>query len=138
MMAGVIVTAVGDELTITHPAGHASVATIATVLGGPALFLAAAAPLVLAAVAGWDSRTARSHRSLDQAQLTPSTTPAARRWTAQLVRQARPTPTRAPHPESTRTELCQPLETQLGVWAWITSDSAFSRRASSMNGKAAN
>ena len=40
MVAGIIVTAVGDELTITHPSGHASAATIATVLGGPALFLA--------------------------------------------------------------------------------------------------
>ena len=39
MVAGIIVTAVGDELTIAHPGGHASVATAATVLGGPALFL---------------------------------------------------------------------------------------------------
>jgi low temperature requirement protein LtrA len=40
MVAGIIVTAVGDELTITYPSGHADAATIATVLGGPALFLA--------------------------------------------------------------------------------------------------
>jgi low temperature requirement protein LtrA len=40
MVAGIIVTAVGDELTIAHPGGHAGVATAATVLGGPALFLA--------------------------------------------------------------------------------------------------
>jgi low temperature requirement protein LtrA len=40
MVAGVIVTAVGDELTLTHPTGHAAAATIATVVGGPALFLA--------------------------------------------------------------------------------------------------
>jgi low temperature requirement protein LtrA len=40
MVAGIIVTAVGDKLTITHPGGHADAATIATVLGGPALFLA--------------------------------------------------------------------------------------------------
>jgi low temperature requirement protein LtrA len=40
MVAGIIVTAVGDELTITHPLGHASPETVATVLGGPALFLA--------------------------------------------------------------------------------------------------
>jgi low temperature requirement protein LtrA len=39
MVAGIIVTAVGDELTIAHPGGRASVATAATVLGGPALFL---------------------------------------------------------------------------------------------------
>jgi len=40
MVAGIIVTAVGDELVIGHPVGHADVATVAAVLGGPALFLA--------------------------------------------------------------------------------------------------
>jgi low temperature requirement protein LtrA len=40
MVAGIIVTAVGDELVIAHPTGHADLATVATVLGGPALFLA--------------------------------------------------------------------------------------------------
>jgi low temperature requirement protein LtrA len=40
MVAGIILTAVGDELTLTHPTGHADAATIATVVGGPALFLA--------------------------------------------------------------------------------------------------
>jgi low temperature requirement protein LtrA len=40
MVAGIIVTAVGDELVIAHPSGHASLDTVATVLGGPALFLA--------------------------------------------------------------------------------------------------
>jgi low temperature requirement protein LtrA len=40
MVAGIIVTAVGDELVIVHPGGHASVATTTTVLLGPALFLA--------------------------------------------------------------------------------------------------
>jgi low temperature requirement protein LtrA len=40
MVAGIIVAAVGDELVITHPTGHAGAATVATVLGGPALFLA--------------------------------------------------------------------------------------------------
>jgi low temperature requirement protein LtrA len=39
MVAGVIVTAVGDELAITHPLGHADPATVATILGGPSLFL---------------------------------------------------------------------------------------------------
>jgi len=39
MVAGVIVAAVGDELIIAHPGGHSSTATVATVLGGPALFL---------------------------------------------------------------------------------------------------
>jgi low temperature requirement protein LtrA len=40
MVAGIIVSAVGDELTIAHPGGHADAATTAVVLGGPALFLA--------------------------------------------------------------------------------------------------
>ena len=40
MVAGIIVTSVGDEMTIAHPLGHASPELVATVLGGPALFLA--------------------------------------------------------------------------------------------------
>ena len=40
IVAGIIVTAVGDELAIAHPLGHASPETVVTVLGGPALFLA--------------------------------------------------------------------------------------------------
>ena len=40
MVAGIIVTAVGDELAIAHPLEHASPETVVTVLGGPALFLA--------------------------------------------------------------------------------------------------
>ena len=39
MVAGIIVTAVGDELVIAHPSGHADPAEVATILGGPALFL---------------------------------------------------------------------------------------------------
>lgn len=40
MVAGIIVTAVGDDLTITDPGGDADAAATATVLGDPALFLA--------------------------------------------------------------------------------------------------
>jgi low temperature requirement protein LtrA len=40
MVAGVIVLAVADDLAVAHPGGHARGALIATVLGGPALFLA--------------------------------------------------------------------------------------------------
>ena len=43
LVAGIIVTAVGDELVLAHPGGHASAATMATVIGGPALFLAGSA-----------------------------------------------------------------------------------------------
>jgi len=40
MVAGIIVTAVGDELVIADPFGNTGSDTLATVLGGPALFLA--------------------------------------------------------------------------------------------------
>ena len=39
IIAGIIVSAVGDELVIAHPSGHTDMATAAVVLGGPALFL---------------------------------------------------------------------------------------------------
>ena len=39
MVAGIIVAAVGDELSIAHPNGHADTATVAVILGGPTLFL---------------------------------------------------------------------------------------------------
>ena len=40
MVAGIIVTAVGDELIISYPTELTSTAITAAVLGGPALFLA--------------------------------------------------------------------------------------------------
>ncbi|MFG1948462.1 low temperature requirement protein A [Nonomuraea sp. NPDC048826] len=40
IVAGVIVAAVGDELSIAHPLGGSTAGTVLTVLGGPALFLA--------------------------------------------------------------------------------------------------
>jgi low temperature requirement protein LtrA len=40
MVAGIIVAAVGDELVLAHPGGHADAATTTTVLLGSALFLA--------------------------------------------------------------------------------------------------
>jgi len=40
IVAGIIVTAVADELVIAHPTGDADAATVATALGGAALFLA--------------------------------------------------------------------------------------------------
>lgn len=39
MVAGIILTAVGDELSISHPDGHAGLGAIATVLGGPVVYL---------------------------------------------------------------------------------------------------
>lgn len=53
MVAGVIVTAVGDELTIAHPAEDPSVAATLAVLGGPALYLAGIA-LFTATTGGLD------------------------------------------------------------------------------------
>ena len=39
MVAGIVVSAVGDELQIAHPLGHASPETLIALLAGPALFL---------------------------------------------------------------------------------------------------
>jgi low temperature requirement protein LtrA len=39
IIAGIIVTAVGDELTLAHPEGHADTKTAAAIVGGPALYL---------------------------------------------------------------------------------------------------
>ena len=39
MIAGIIVTAVGDELVIAHPSERLSGAELAAVVGGPALYL---------------------------------------------------------------------------------------------------
>jgi low temperature requirement protein LtrA len=39
IVAGVVVTAVGDEMLIMHPTGHMSLAAIWAMVGGPALFL---------------------------------------------------------------------------------------------------
>jgi low temperature requirement protein LtrA len=40
MVAGIVAIAVGDDLVIEHPSGHAQPAWIAVILGGPGLFLA--------------------------------------------------------------------------------------------------
>jgi low temperature requirement protein LtrA len=39
IVAGIIVTAAGDELALAHPLGHAETPAIWLILGGPALFL---------------------------------------------------------------------------------------------------
>jgi len=39
IVAGIIVTAVGDELVLAHPTGHTETATTIAVLGGPVLFI---------------------------------------------------------------------------------------------------
>jgi low temperature requirement protein LtrA len=40
IVAGIIVSAVADDLVLAHPTGHRGAATIAAILGGPALYLA--------------------------------------------------------------------------------------------------
>ena len=40
IVAGIILAAVGDELVLQHPSGHASAGAVATIVGGPALYLA--------------------------------------------------------------------------------------------------
>jgi low temperature requirement protein LtrA len=39
LVAGIVVAAVADELTLAHPMGHSEAGAIAAVLGGPALYL---------------------------------------------------------------------------------------------------
>ncbi len=39
IIAGIVVCAVADEITITHPSGHMSIADALVLLGGPALYL---------------------------------------------------------------------------------------------------
>jgi low temperature requirement protein LtrA len=39
IVAGIIVTAVGDEFTLAHPDGHADMKMAAAIVGGPALYL---------------------------------------------------------------------------------------------------
>jgi low temperature requirement protein LtrA len=51
MVAGIVVTAVGQELVIAHPLGHTRAAWATVFLGGPALFLAGRALLEYAVFA---------------------------------------------------------------------------------------
>lgn len=40
IVAGIIVTAAGDEIVLAHPGGHSDASTIGILIGGPALYLA--------------------------------------------------------------------------------------------------
>lgn len=40
MVAGIVLTAIGNEMLLAHPTGHADVVTTLILIGGPALFLA--------------------------------------------------------------------------------------------------
>ena len=39
IVAGIIVTAVADELVLKHPGGHSDLRTVVSAIGGPLLFL---------------------------------------------------------------------------------------------------
>ena len=53
VVAGIVVTAVGDEMVLAHPSGHVEAATTWVLLGGPALFLAGTAVAVFAVWGDW-------------------------------------------------------------------------------------
>jgi low temperature requirement protein LtrA len=53
VVAGIVVTAVGDELALTHPGGVMESAAAWVLLGGPALFLAGTAVAVFAVWGRW-------------------------------------------------------------------------------------
>jgi low temperature requirement protein LtrA len=53
VVAGIVVTAVGDELALTHPGGAVDNAAVWILLGGPALFLAGTAVAVFAVWRRW-------------------------------------------------------------------------------------
>ena len=40
LIGGIILTAVGDEIMLSHPEGHAEIRTTIPVVGGPALYVA--------------------------------------------------------------------------------------------------
>ncbi len=53
VVAGIVVTAVGDEMVLMHPSGHLEAAAIWVLVGGPALFLAGTAVAVFAVWGQW-------------------------------------------------------------------------------------
>ncbi len=53
VVAGIVVTAVGDEMVLAHPLGHVGAAAAWVLLGGPALFLAGTAVAIFAVWGDW-------------------------------------------------------------------------------------
>jgi len=53
VVAGIVVTAVGDEMALMHPLGHVEPAAVWVLLGGPALFLAGTAVAAFAVWGDW-------------------------------------------------------------------------------------
>ena len=52
-MAGIVVTAVGDEMSLSHPGGPIDFAMAVVLIGGPMLFLVGAQAFKLAAFGMW-------------------------------------------------------------------------------------
>ncbi len=55
LVAGIVVSAVGDEMVLAHPSGHMEPSTIPVLVGGPALFLLGAALFKLAVFGHWSA-----------------------------------------------------------------------------------
>lgn len=55
IVAGIILSAVADELFLAHPGGHAAMGTLAAIMGGPALFLFGNACFSRMATGRWPS-----------------------------------------------------------------------------------
>jgi low temperature requirement protein LtrA len=53
LVAGIVVSAVGDELVLSHPDGHLETAVALVLIGGPALFLVGAVLFKLAVFGYW-------------------------------------------------------------------------------------
>jgi low temperature requirement protein LtrA len=53
LAAGIVVSAVGDELVLSHPEGHVETATALVIVGGPALFLIGAVLFKLGVFKYW-------------------------------------------------------------------------------------
>lgn len=83
LVAGIIVTAVGDEWTLAHPDGRADVRTAMAVLGGPALFLLGGLAFKGAVWRRWSfSRLAGLGLLAALAPLAPHVNPVALSWLA--------------------------------------------------------
>lgn len=53
VVAGIVVTAVGDEMVLAHPGGHMEAAAVWVLLGGPALFMAGTCLAIFAVWGDW-------------------------------------------------------------------------------------
>lgn len=76
VVAGIVVTAVGDEMVLMHPAGHMEAAAVWVLLGGPALFLTGTALAIYAVWGDWPrSRIVGLAALIALAALAPMLTP---------------------------------------------------------------